>query len=387
MGIKLPHPALGVIVPACLIEFIGHSAHFFIFKHYFSTKKQILFECFLAMIWISYYIAIKKDPGQAPSDYKSVSGEWKRWCKKCEAYKPERTHHCKTCKKCVLKMDHHCPWTANCVGYKNMPHFMRFLFWVDFTTGFVFVELFKRGWQFWEERNYPAYMFRKSELVFLMILIMMDGFVFLSVGLLTLKCMIHITSGMSQIETWEWERVESQLRSERFWHRIRNNYQNLHGKPMPKLKSIRAEQYFYYNDSDAAKKSDHWLFSIDDIVFPYDIGFWNNIVDQLNYPWLWLLPWTGPKGDGILFAKTDLLEEDQLGLPWPPDGGHQVIEELDFEPEVDHDAKESYIFKSRKDLNRKEWINNMGEKLTDYGVDVDVEAEEPLESVLKEKSG
>ncbi len=32
------------------------------------------------------------------------------YCLKCEAYKPERSHHCSICQKCVLKMDHHCPW-------------------------------------------------------------------------------------------------------------------------------------------------------------------------------------------------------------------------------------------------------------------------------------
>jgi hypothetical protein len=55
-----------------------------------------------------------------------------KWCKKCWAAKPERTHHCSICRRCVLKMgtvhhasssdsganrpghaDHHCQWMAN----------------------------------------------------------------------------------------------------------------------------------------------------------------------------------------------------------------------------------------------------------------------------------
>lgn len=32
-----------------------------------------------------------------------------RRCRKCDAPKPERTHHCSVCKRCVLLMDHHCP--------------------------------------------------------------------------------------------------------------------------------------------------------------------------------------------------------------------------------------------------------------------------------------
>lgn len=52
----------------------------------------------------------------------------KRWCKKCWAPKPERTHHCSYCKRCVLKMDHHCPWLANnCVGHRTYPSFIHFL--------------------------------------------------------------------------------------------------------------------------------------------------------------------------------------------------------------------------------------------------------------------
>ncbi|SAM76804.1 uncharacterized protein UBRO_01638 [Ustilago bromivora] len=55
------------------------------------------------------------------------SGE-SRWCNKCDAPKPDRTHHCSTCKRCVLRMDHHCPWLANrCVGLRNHKGFFLFI--------------------------------------------------------------------------------------------------------------------------------------------------------------------------------------------------------------------------------------------------------------------
>lgn len=55
-----------------------------------------------------------------------------RWCRKCEAWKPDRTHHCRYCQRCTLKselpasptlssqvVDHHCAWLGTCVGFHN----------------------------------------------------------------------------------------------------------------------------------------------------------------------------------------------------------------------------------------------------------------------------
>jgi palmitoyltransferase len=53
-----------------------------------------------------------------------------RWCKKCKAPKPERTHHCHVCRRCVMKMDHHCPWVNNCVGHFNHRYFVLFLLYL-----------------------------------------------------------------------------------------------------------------------------------------------------------------------------------------------------------------------------------------------------------------
>ena len=59
-----------------------------------------------------------------------------RYCKKCQAKKPDRAHHCSTCRRCVLKMDHHCPWLATCVGLKNYKPFILFC---AYTTLFCYV--------------------------------------------------------------------------------------------------------------------------------------------------------------------------------------------------------------------------------------------------------
>lgn len=31
-----------------------------------------------------------------------------RFCRKCQTFKPPRTHHCSACNRCIMKMDHHC---------------------------------------------------------------------------------------------------------------------------------------------------------------------------------------------------------------------------------------------------------------------------------------
>ena len=65
-----------------------------------------------------------------------------RYCMKCQAIKPPRSHHCSICDQCVLRMDHHCPWVGNCVGFKNHKYFWNFLFYAFLGTLQVGLALF-----------------------------------------------------------------------------------------------------------------------------------------------------------------------------------------------------------------------------------------------------
>ncbi len=71
-----------------------------------------------------------------------------RFCKKCQARKPDRAHHCSTCKRCVLKMDHHCPWLATCVGLRNYKAFLLFL---CYTTLLCFYSFAVSGTWVWTQ--------------------------------------------------------------------------------------------------------------------------------------------------------------------------------------------------------------------------------------------
>ena len=77
---------------------------------------------------------------------KSTGGT--RFCKKCQARKPDRAHHCSTCRRCVLKMDHHCPWLATCVGMRNYKPFILFC---AYTTIFCWVCLGVSASSLWTE--------------------------------------------------------------------------------------------------------------------------------------------------------------------------------------------------------------------------------------------
>ncbi|EGV64969.1 Palmitoyltransferase PFA4 [Yamadazyma tenuis ATCC 10573] len=403
MVAQLRWPILGIIVPCVLIAGIGYGSHLFVLRHSLSHQKQIAFEVSLSLLWISYLFAIHVDPGYPPDNFEPRPGEWRRWCKKCQNYKPERSHHCKTCNRCVLQMDHHCPWTYNCVGAKNMGHFMRFLFWILVNTGFVFIELSKRAMEFYEDRNLPAYLIDKKELVAVIVLLPLDIFVNFAILILFVRCLSNwVFKGMTQIEQWEHERIESQLHTERMWLQIRKNYIHLHGHEMPVLTSWNQNARFYSEDRGSEEEADELDyvedvdnasseyhqktsvvpqdFTIDDFVFPYDLGIVKNAINTFNYPWMWLFPWTSVRQSGYRFEKNEYAEDDQVGLPWPPDGGHQ---EYAPDPDIDLDNLDVSELRNlrqlkkrldpRSKLDRKDWVNGLGETLGDYGVDLDAE--------------
>ncbi len=52
-----------------------------------------------------------------------------RYCRHCNAHKPDRAHHCRQLGRCVLRMDHACPWVGNTIGWRNHKFFVLFCSW------------------------------------------------------------------------------------------------------------------------------------------------------------------------------------------------------------------------------------------------------------------
>jgi palmitoyltransferase len=199
--------------------------------------------------------------------------------------------------------------------------------------------------------------------------------VLVSVGTMTLRWFYQILfTGMTQIESWEYERIESQIGTTRFWNIIQKNYKSIYGKD---LKSVSSWSSSHRMVRDLNDDDSNPFFTIDDLVFPYDINPWANLLDAFGSPWNWLFFWGKPVGDGLYFRKNEFADdtgEDELNsLPWPPDAGHDEITIGGFNSDDSHVPLNDEKSGTRTARNRTDWFNSYGERLSDFGVDTENE--------------
>jgi palmitoyltransferase len=368
MPVEFERTWIGIAIPSVLIAYLEVSTVFLEYLDASNVRPKLFSVLHFGsiMIWISYYIAITVPPGSPPDDFKLPESEfrqpqtmWRKYCTKCDRYKPERAHHCRKCGKCVLRMDHHCPWTNNCIGYNNFPHFVRFVAWILITVTAGAAFYVKKLWDLYEKRNLPAYLFSMKTLVLYVTNLLLTAFILLTVGILFIRTISSAMSNETMIESWECERIQDNFFTEKFWKKIRSNYAKIYPNkpdPVPDLKSWKVNYRVLKKDTNIPLS-----FTYEDLVFPYDLGSsYENLVDAMGPIYLWFFPFGRPSGHGLSFVK-DKLDEDQLKLPFPPDGSNS-------------DPNDQGLLKDDdNELVIKNWANYMGETLNDFGVDMDTE--------------
>ncbi|KIW19680.1 hypothetical protein PV08_00254 [Exophiala spinifera] len=310
-----------------LVAFLSYSSQYLflgITPGPLTRKESIIFNTLVACIWISYSRACTTDPGRVPKDWQpeeikdpspsSAADEAiarQRYCRKCEAVKPPRSHHCRVCKRCIPKMDHHCPWTVNCVSHFTFPHFMRFLWYAVSAMCYLEYFLFVRGRIIWDDRHMPSVsicpgIFIKRldctanepareqylgptlpQMIHLFFLIVLNSLTLFMVSITFLRTIWGLGGNVTTIESWEIERHAKLLR------RARALGGFLDGPDGIMIRITRQE-------------------------FPYDIGIWSNIVQGMGtsnvIAWFWPFSPT-PKTSGIVF-ETNGFEDP--GTSWPP---------------------------------------------------------------------
>ncbi|WWD01164.1 hypothetical protein V866_008103 [Kwoniella sp. B9012] len=276
-----------VVGTSLLISFISFSSQIFVVWPWYGRvisvdllKLLVPFNFCVFMVFWNYRLCVITPPGGVPTGWRpnlsSMEGQEvkkgnhaPRYCKTCEHYKPPRAHHCRQCKTCILKLDHHCPWIANCVGFFNQGHFIRFLLWVDIATSYHLIMMVKRvfsmSYSYHEEPTL-------SDILFLVFNFASCAPVWLCVGMFSMYHLYLACGNSTTIEGWEKDKVATLVRR-------------------GKIKEIR---------------------------YPYSIGLVKNVKSVLGpNPFLWL--WPQPmRGDGLSFPVNPDAGDPNVQFSWPP---------------------------------------------------------------------
>jgi palmitoyltransferase ZDHHC2/15/20 len=266
-------------------------------------------------------------PPSATSFTVKSNGEM-RFCKKCQARKPDRAHHCSTCRRCVLKMDHHCPWLATCIGLRNHKAFLLFLI---YTTLFCFYAFAVSGsWVYSELMAQSQYVDTLMPINYIMLAVI-SGIIGLVVGAFTVWHIMLASRGQTTIECLEKTRYLSPLRKQmqsqfnaqhnsdsfalpRYGQQLLDIHANaLPGVTRPEEGEIRVSADGGYGPlpanmtfeemerQRARKRYEEYLDEQDSEKLPnaFDLGAKRNLLHLFGHsPWLWAFPIINTTGDG-----------------------------------------------------------------------------------------
>lgn len=244
--------------------------------------------------------------------------------------------------------------------------------------------LYLRAGEIWAARDLPAIHGPGLwTLIHLFMLIATNSITLFLVGIMFFRGIYMIATNVTTIEGWELERHEQLLRRAR----VMRGY--LDGPDGIRVKIERHE-------------------------YPYDIGIWQNMRDNMGtaniFAWFWPLA-RGIRTDGMTF-ETNGFEEP--GQSWPPpdpdrmpriprnldaqeaftyqNAGFTVEDELKafrerqqadlarrrpfrdrFDRETDEPLADDYLHDDEELSGEEGWADSDGNRLQDYGVEEDVE--------------
>ncbi|OJD29839.1 dhhc zinc finger membrane protein [Diplodia corticola] len=350
--------ASSLAVPAIviLIIFLGYTSQFLyphLDPHPLEQHQEIKLNVLLACLLISFARGCWTDPGRVPKDWVPepvrVHGDdtpvkakdedaptvRPRWCSRCDAPKPPRTHHCKTCERCIPKMDHHCPWLANCVSHTTYPHFWRTLVYATLALGYNEYLLYIRCAEIWNKRHLPSYLGPTApELMHLFVLMAVNSATTFGVSIMTLRFGQMFGQNVTTIESWEIERHDTLVNRARYL-----------GGQLDRPDGTRVR----------IKKQE----------FPYDIGIFANMAQAMGtkniLAWFWPFAATPPNDTGLNFEVNGF---EDLSVTWPPPDPDRVpLPKRQFKPEdafthtvPDFDDQQAMAdFKKRQAEDLKRW--------------------------------
>jgi len=270
-----------------------------------------------------------------------ANGEF-RFCKKCQARKPDRAHHCSTCRRCVLKMDHHCPWLATCIGLRNHKAFLLFLIYTTLFSLFAFAT--SGAWVWAEVVSDNTYVDNLMPINYIMLCVV-AGIIALVVGAFTGWHIYLASRGQTTIECLEKTRYLSPLRRSmqqtfvaqhtpgqgvalpKYGQQLLDIHSNalpgitrpeegeemrssLHYDGADSAMSTAGQEFqagtrrFTYDEMEryrARKRYEEYLDEEDSTKLPnaFDLGPRRNLLHLFGpSPWLWGLPFCNTTGDG-----------------------------------------------------------------------------------------
>jgi palmitoyltransferase len=274
---------------------------------------------------------------------------------------------------------------------------MRFLFYATAAMGQLEYFIYLRAAEIWGLRDMPAtHGPGLWWLIHLFMLIVANSLTLFLVGIMLFRGIYMIATNVTTIEGWEIERHEQLLRRAR----VLGGY--LDGPDGIRVKIERHE-------------------------YPYDIGIWQNMRDNLGtaniLSWFWPFA-RGVQTDGMNFETNGFEEPGQSWPPPDPDrmprkartvnaedaftyrNSASMANEVDaFKQRQQADLARRRPFRHRFDMNTDEplhndfldsdedgsgeegWTNRDGDRLQDYGVEEDVEFYDdvPLAELIKRR--